>query len=93
MYLSGEELGNSVDEVDGLLKKHETFEKLLTTQEEKVITMVELAEQLKVDKHFASEDINEKQQSVINRYILIYCKYVYIGAYVYMYICTVYIWM
>ena len=69
MYLSGEELGNSVDEVDELLKKHETFEKLLTTQEEKVITMVELAEQLKVDKHFASEDINEKQQSVINRYI------------------------
>jgi len=56
-----------VDEVDGLLKKHETFEKLLITQEEKVLAMVELAEQLKADKHFASEDINEKQQAVINR--------------------------
>ena len=67
--MSGEELGNSVDEVDGLLKKHETFEKLLTTQEEKVIAMVELAEQLKADKHFALEDINDKQQAVINRYV------------------------
>ena len=67
VYLSGDELGNSVDEVDGLLKKHETFEKLLITQEEKVFAMIELAEQLKSDKHFASQDINEKQQAVINR--------------------------
>ena len=80
--MSGEELGNSVDEVDELLKKHETFEKLLTTQEEKVITMVELAEQLKADKHLASEDINEKQQSVINRYIVIYvCVHMYVCTY------------
>ena len=67
--MSGEELGNSVDEVDGLLKKHETFEKLLTAQEEKVIAMIELAEQLKADKHFALKDITEKQQAVIDRYI------------------------
>ena len=79
--MSGEELGNSVDEVDGLLKKHETFEKLLTTQEEKVIAMVELAEQLKADKHFALEDINDKQQAVINRYIIIFLNHVHMYVY------------
>ena len=35
MYLATEELGNSLDEVDALLKKHETVEKLLETQEQK----------------------------------------------------------
>ena len=79
-------MGNSVDEVDELLKKHETFEKLLTTQEEKVITMVELAEQLKADKHLASEDINEKQQSVINRYIHSHlCVRTYVCMYIHTY--------
>ena len=66
--MSGDELGNSVDEVDGLLKKHETFEKLLVTQEEKVLPMNELANQLITMKHFASQDIKQKQQAVINRY-------------------------
>ena len=79
--MSGEELGNSVDEVDGLLKKHETFEKLLTTQEEKVIAMVELAEQLKADKHFALQDIDQKQHAVINRY-----TYVYLHTYIHMFV-------
>ena len=66
--MSGDELGNSVDEVDGLLKKHETFEKLLVTQEEKVLAMNELANQLITSEHFAVEDIKQKQQAVINRY-------------------------
>ena len=36
VYLATEELGNSLDEVDALMKKHETVEKLLETQEQKV---------------------------------------------------------
>ena len=35
VYLATEELGNSLDEVDALMKKHETVEKLLETQEQK----------------------------------------------------------
>ena len=35
VYLATEELGNSLDEVDALIKKHETVEKLLETQEQK----------------------------------------------------------
>ena len=36
MHLSTEKLGQSVDECDALLKKHEAFERLITSQEEKV---------------------------------------------------------
>lgn len=36
VYLSGSDMGNTVEEVDALVKKHEAFEKLLFTQNEKV---------------------------------------------------------
>ncbi len=36
VQLSSEKLGQSVDECDALLKKHEAFERLIATQEEKV---------------------------------------------------------
>ncbi len=36
MHLSSEKLGQSVDDCDALLKKHEAFERLITTQEDKV---------------------------------------------------------
>lgn len=36
VHLSTDKLGQSVDECDALLKKHEAFERLITSQEEKV---------------------------------------------------------
>ena len=36
MHLSTDKLGQSVDECDALLKKHEAFERLIISQEEKV---------------------------------------------------------
>ena len=36
VQLSGDKLGESVDECDALLKKHEAFERLMQSQEEKV---------------------------------------------------------
>ena len=36
MQLGTDKLGQSVDECDALLKKHETFERLIASQEEKV---------------------------------------------------------
>ena len=35
-HLNSSDFGTDVDQVEGLLKKHENFEKLLETQEEKV---------------------------------------------------------
>ena len=36
VHLSTEKLGQSVDECGALLKKHEAFERLIVSQEEKV---------------------------------------------------------
>ncbi len=36
VQLSSDKLGQSVDECDALLKKHEAFERLIASQEEKV---------------------------------------------------------
>lgn len=38
VQLSSDKLGQSVDDCDALLKKHEAFERLISTQEEKVNT-------------------------------------------------------
>ncbi|CAJ1074861.1 spectrin beta chain%2C non-erythrocytic 5 [Xyrichtys novacula] len=40
-------LGNTVDETEGLIKRHEAFEKLLSSQEEKLSSLKELSERLK----------------------------------------------
>ena len=44
VHLSTDKLGQSVDECDALLKKHEAFERLIISQEEKV-TIVQRIEQ------------------------------------------------
>ncbi|XP_068593345.1 spectrin beta chain, non-erythrocytic 5 [Cebidichthys violaceus] len=40
-------LGNAVDETEGLIKRHEAFEKLLGSQEDKLSSLKDLAERLK----------------------------------------------
>lgn len=40
VYLSGTEVGTTVEEVDANVKKHEAFEKLMATQDEKVMLAV-----------------------------------------------------
>ncbi|CAN9501902.1 unnamed protein product [Ophioblennius macclurei] len=47
ILLQSSTLGNTVDETEGLIKRHEAFEKLLSSQEEKLISVKELAERLK----------------------------------------------
>ncbi len=42
VQLSGDKLGESVDECDALLKKHEALERLMQSQEEKVHTQLSL---------------------------------------------------
>lgn len=38
ILLKNSTLGNTVDETEGLIKRHEAFEKLLSSQEDKVCT-------------------------------------------------------
>ncbi|XP_034432002.1 spectrin beta chain, non-erythrocytic 1 [Hippoglossus hippoglossus] len=47
ILLQNSTLGNTVDETEGLMKRHEAFEKLLGSQEDKLFSLKELAEQLK----------------------------------------------
>ncbi|XP_044022541.1 spectrin beta chain, non-erythrocytic 5 isoform X2 [Siniperca chuatsi] len=47
ILLQNSTLGNTVDETEGLIKRHEAFEKLLSSQEDKLSSLKELAERLK----------------------------------------------
>ncbi|XP_034721323.1 spectrin beta chain, non-erythrocytic 5-like, partial [Etheostoma cragini] len=40
-------LGNTVDETEGLIKRHEAFEKLLSSQEDKLSSLKDLSERLR----------------------------------------------
>lgn len=40
VHLATEKLGQSVDECDALLKKHEAYERLLASQEDKVTLLI-----------------------------------------------------
>ncbi|XP_030614955.1 spectrin beta chain, non-erythrocytic 5 [Archocentrus centrarchus] len=44
ILLKNSTLGNTVDETEGLIKRHEAFEKLLSSQEDKLSSLKELAE-------------------------------------------------
>ncbi|XP_078145742.1 spectrin beta chain, non-erythrocytic 5 [Centroberyx gerrardi] len=47
IVLQSSALGGTVDETEGLIKRHEAFEKLLSSQEEKLSSLKELADRLK----------------------------------------------
>ncbi|XP_069573815.1 spectrin beta chain, non-erythrocytic 5 [Brachyistius frenatus] len=47
ILLQSSTLGNTVDETEGLIKRHEAFEKLLSSQEDKLFSLKELADRLK----------------------------------------------
>ncbi|XP_065538942.1 spectrin beta chain, non-erythrocytic 5 [Lathamus discolor] len=46
IYLKSSDLGNSVDEVEQLIRKHEAFEKLLASQDEKMMSLQEQASRI-----------------------------------------------
>ncbi|XP_071354370.1 spectrin beta chain, non-erythrocytic 5 [Trachinotus anak] len=47
ILLQNSTLGNTVDETEGLIKRHEAFEKLLSSQDDKLSSLKELADRLK----------------------------------------------
>jgi spectrin beta len=65
--LSGTDIGVSVEEVDVAVKKHEAFEKLLATHEEKVLALQEHAEKLLAQNHFESNAIARRLGEVVHR--------------------------
>ncbi|XP_066550797.1 spectrin beta chain, non-erythrocytic 5 [Amia ocellicauda] len=66
IHLKSSDLGSSVDETERLIKRHEAFEKLLSSQEDKVTSLQEQAENLKKDKDNADR-IQHKLKAVLER--------------------------
>ena len=66
--LAGTNIGTSFDEVDVAVKKHEAFEKLLTTQDEKVLALQEHGEKLLAQNHFESGVIEHRLGEVVQRH-------------------------
>ncbi|XP_044008912.1 spectrin beta chain, non-erythrocytic 5 isoform X1 [Aphidius gifuensis] len=62
--LSGDNFGMTVEEVDGQVKKHNEFEKLLVTQEEKLMALQEHGDKLLAQNHFDSITIGKRLKEV-----------------------------
>jgi len=65
--LSGDNFGISVEEVDAQMKKHNEFEKLLVTHEEKLTALQEHGSKLLAQNHFDSSTIARRLNEVIQR--------------------------
>ena len=57
-------MGDSLDAVEALLKKHEDFEKSLAAQEEKVKAVDDMASCLRKGTHYAAADIDSRRREV-----------------------------
>ena len=66
-FLKNKDLGDCVDAVEVLIKKHSNFEKSLQAQEDKVKTLDEFASKLVEAKHYASEDVEETRANLLHR--------------------------
>jgi spectrin alpha len=56
-------LGDSLDSVESLIKKHEDFEKSLAAQEEKIKALDEFATKLIEGQHYAADDVARRRQA------------------------------
>ena len=65
--LAGAELGDSVDEVESLLKKHDNTDKLVASQDDKVAHLCQLGEQLIQNGHCEAGRIQQRLAAVCER--------------------------
>ncbi|KAL3092945.1 hypothetical protein niasHS_004972 [Heterodera schachtii] len=66
-FLQNDDLGDSLDAVESLLKKHEDFEKSLAAQEEKIHALDEFATKLIEGGHYAAEDVAKRREKLLAR--------------------------
>ncbi|KAL0276367.1 UNVERIFIED_CONTAM: hypothetical protein PYX00_003957 [Menopon gallinae] len=66
-FLANEDLGDSLDSVEALIKKHEDFEKSLTAQEEKIKALDEFATKLIEGQHYAADDVAQRREMLLER--------------------------
>jgi len=66
-FLVNTDLGDSLDSVEALLKKHGDFEKSLAAQEEKIKALDDFATKLIESEHYASEDVAARRDQLLAR--------------------------
>ncbi|XP_077298885.1 alpha spectrin [Arctopsyche grandis] len=66
-FLANEDLGDSLDSVEALIKKHEDFEKSLAAQEEKIKALDEFATKLIEGQHYAADDVAQRREMLLER--------------------------
>lgn len=70
-FLANENLGDSLDSVEALIKKHQDFEKSLEAQEEKINTLDNFATKFTssqlMQPFFAADDVVQRRTALINR--------------------------
>ena len=62
--LSDEDVGDPLDAVDALIRKHDDFAKSFAAQEDKIKDIDETATKLIDNEHYASDDIDERRNEV-----------------------------
>uniref|UniRef100_H0ZL45 Spectrin beta, non-erythrocytic 5 n=1 Tax=Taeniopygia guttata TaxID=59729 RepID=H0ZL45_TAEGU len=67
VYLKSNDLGRSVDEVEQLIRKHEAFEKLLASQDEKMMSLQEQASRLEKADALEGQKIQHKLNVIHER--------------------------
>ncbi|NXP72171.1 SPTN5 protein, partial [Ramphastos sulfuratus] len=67
IYLKSSDLGSSIDEVEQLIKKHEAFEKLLASQDEKMMSLQEQASKLQKVRGVEGLKIQHKLDAIRER--------------------------
>ncbi len=65
-FLAIEDVGDTLDSVEALIKKHENFEKSLAAQEEKFKALEEAASRLIDARHYGTEEIDTRRKTVRN---------------------------
>lgn len=66
-FLANEDLGDSLDSVEALIKKHEDFEKSLAAQEEKIKALDIFATKLIDGQHYAADDVTQRRAMLLAR--------------------------
>lgn len=64
-FLNNEDLGDSLDTAEALIKKHEDFVKSLAAQEEKTKALEEFANKLVANNHYAAPEVGERKIQVV----------------------------
>jgi len=67
-FLLSDDVDNTSDNVEALIKKHEDFDRAIKNQEDKIEMLASLGDQLIAHGNYASEDVHSKKEKILKRW-------------------------